>query len=164
MTGEIDKREGALMSNVRCYFVLACACLLLIGMPNIAGAQGLGTKVTLQQATATFSQKQPNGGFIFSVHQTIDGNLGLPAATLHGWAISDNVTALTRSETAVWETVTDISSSKLTFRLHNNFGAQNSLALFRISITSDNRGTFADGQEGASVTSPSTQPENVTAN
>ncbi len=93
--------------------------------------------VGLQQATATFSQTGGN----FSVTTAINGS----AADNFGWAIFPNISA----QTAVFETTTNVgfaTGSVLSFTLaqaYSNPG--HTLGRFRISVTKDDRSTFADG-------------------
>jgi VCBS repeat-containing protein len=94
--------------------------------------------VGLQNATAFHSQ----GGF--EINKIIDGNLGT------GWAndaLANNV--------AVFETVNTIGDGQtiLNFSMTSGGFGTHELGKFRISVTSDNRSTFADGvQENGDVT------------
>ena len=97
----------------------------------------------LQNGTATFSQSFVGGGGPFTPNQATDGNLG----DSNGWSIA-RVDAFggTNSETAVWETTTNLSAGNLTFTLHfNHFNPGHLLGRFRFSVTTDDRNTFADG-------------------
>ena len=67
---------------------------------------------------------------------------------LNGWAIWDgtSVDGGTTSQIAVWQTVKDVSAGPLVFTMyfeHNNPG--HLLGRFRFSVTTDDRGTYADG-------------------
>lgn len=112
--------------------------------------------VTLQNATASGSQAFGGG-----VAATIDGNLG-PG---NGWA--DDIGG-TNPNTAVWETVTNLAPSTLTFTLSNFDSGDplHTLGRFRISATTDNRSLFADGlASGGDVTANWTvlTPQSVSA-
>lgn len=101
--------------------------------------------VLLQNGTATFSQTL-NGCSptpVCSPDQAVDGD----TSDVNGWAIAtaprDDVT---KDETAVWETASDLSASNLSITmkfLHSNPG--HLLGRFRFSVTTDDRSTFADG-------------------
>ena len=108
------------------------------------GASGSGGcsngLVPLQNGTATFSSTRAE---ITSPDQAVDGNFN----SSNGWHIA-RVDAFdgTTSETAVWETATDVSPGPLVFKmhfLHDNPG--HLLGRFRFSVTTDDRSTFADG-------------------
>jgi len=119
--------------------VVTLVLTLTIGLVG----QGVANSVLLQNATATFSQGE------FEVKKAIDGVLNDD----RGWAIYPNITA----QTAVFETLTDVGFSggtELTFLMyqqHSNPG--HLLGRFRLSITTDDRNTFADGlSSGGDVT------------
>jgi len=102
----------------------------------LAAQSSVGAPVALQNATATFTQVG------FSVSQTIDGNLG-GVGVINGWAM-DGVGA----PTAVWETQINVGGpwgTTLTFNLTQNFGSSITLGRFRLSVTADDRASFADG-------------------
>ena len=105
------------------------------------------TIVGLQQPTATFSQTSDGD---FSVGRAINGTI----ADGLGWAISPQI----GPQTAVFETTSDIglsAGSLLTFTLNHAYSAwgEHTLGHFRISVTTDNRSTFADGlASGGDVT------------
>ena len=92
---------------------------------------------------ATASHSQTRDGLV--PVETIDGNFGDGASDLNGWA-SDGVEAA-----IVWETLDDITSefgtTKLTFALDQNYasGLPLKLGKFKLSATTDDRDTFADG-------------------
>ena len=97
--------------------------------------------VPLQNGTATFSQTL---NFTHSPDQAIDGIFDDSSGS---WAIAryDGFGG-TNPETAVWETVTDLSADVLTFTMYFNHGNPGHLlGRFRLSVTTDNRSTFADG-------------------
>jgi hypothetical protein len=94
-------------------------------------------RVELQQATATHSQIDPGG---FSISKVIDG-----LKDESGWAILPKVT----DQTAVFETTTDVGfpeGTLLTFTVTcTSLTNQHTIGRFRLSYTTDNRDTFADG-------------------
>ena len=109
------------------------------------------TPVQLENGTATYSQDI--GGFAYNPNMAIDGiffpNLccgfsnGWTIARIHNNDISDQYTT---DETAVWQTVQDIGPGELTFTmffLDPNPG--HLLGRFRLSVTTDDRSTYADG-------------------
>lgn len=104
--------------------------------------------VTLQNATATFSQTIVGGQ---PVSESIDGNFG----DSNGWAVATTSTVAS-SQTAVYETVADLSANQVTFTMHflsNNQAPKHLLGRFRFSWTTDDRSLFADGlQTGGDVT------------
>jgi hypothetical protein len=109
-------------------------------MLALAAPAAVGAPVTLQNATATFTQ------FQFFVSQTIDGNLGGPGA-VNGWAIADD-NGLGSPLTAVYETQSDVGGlggATLTFTLTQDFGNTFTLGRFRVSFSEDDRASFADG-------------------
>jgi len=98
--------------------------------------------VGLQNATATYSQSQ------FSVASSIDGDL----SGASGWAVNAR-----SNEIAVWETVADVglaTGTEIVFTIYHQSTAQfHNLGRFRLSYTTDDRSTFADGQSnGGDVT------------
>jgi hypothetical protein len=106
------------------------ACLVALASPSMA------VQVVLQNASATYSQ-----GYGGQVDATIDGNF----AGNNGWAIEDGDG--TNDETAVYETAVDDLLKQYTFTL-SNVSTDNPTATvgkFRISLTTDDRSTFADG-------------------
>src|SRR6266436_2461978 len=106
------------------------------------------TTVQLQQATATFSQ---TGGGSFLVATAINGTTGDGL----GWAIDPHEGV---PQTAVFETTSDVgypAGSLLTFTLTHAYDlwGGHMLGRFRISVTTDDRSTFADGlATGGNVT------------
>jgi hypothetical protein len=68
---------------------------------------------------------------------------------VNGWAIADN-NGLGNPQTVAYETQTDVGGpdgAALTFTLTQNFGSSFTLGRFRLSVTQDNRGSFADGMD-----------------
>ena len=120
-----------MQTNSRPVLVVA-ACFAAAFAPSSARA----AVVLLQNATATFSQTE------FTVGKVIDGT----DADDRGWAIAFQFGT---AQSAVFETQTDTGSaggSLLTFTLssqHTNPG--HNLGRFRLSATTDDRSTFADG-------------------
>ncbi len=106
--------------------------------------------IVLQNGTGTFSQVI--GGGPFSPSQAVDGNFGDP----NGWAIATGFDfGSTSSETAVWETLTNIPAGDLNLTMHflHLVTAESLLGRFRFSVTTDDRNTFADGlHTGGDVT------------
>ena len=103
----------------------------------------MASPVTLQQATATFSQTTFGD---FSVGQAINGT----TADNLGWAIESSPFANIPAQTAAFETATDVgfvSGSIITFTLVQTFSNPplHTLGRLRLSVTTDNRGLFADG-------------------
>ncbi len=134
--------------------------LFLCAMPITAFAG----QVTLQEGTATFSQQE--NALLYSVDSAVDGVL----SGNNGWAIQERlpVCCVTNSQTAVWETATDINTTQLSFVLHQNVTIHHMLGLFRLSVTSDDRAEFADGLNGEGIGGPdvpgANTPGDVSAN
>lgn len=107
---------------------------------GLSSSAALAIPVTLQNATATFSQDD------FFVSEASDGIVN----ATDGWALHPNETA----QVAVWETSADFTGNTLNFSLVQIFQqAQHLLGNFRLSVTSDDRSTFADGlHTGGDVT------------
>jgi len=104
--------------------------------------------VTLQQPTATFSQNF--SGVNYSISKTIDGIINDD----RGWAVAPSSSSTTiPAQTAAFETAFDVGfvpGSLITFTIlqaHANPG--HNLGRFRFSVTTDNRGLFADGLDNA---------------
>lgn len=115
-----------ILTTLGCCFAVATNCFAVA--------------VGLQNATATFSQNYVAN---FSVATAINGtaNDGL------GWAIYPQ---LGQPQTAAFETTANVGfaqGSILTFTLNHNYSAwgQHILGRFRLSATTDDRSTFADG-------------------
>ena len=124
--------------------------------------------VPLQNGTATFSQGVLGGG-PYSPEMAIDGIFftGTPCCS-NGWTIDrfpndDPTQEFTTSESAVWETLSDIGPSFLTFTMYfldPNPG--HLLGRFRLSVTTDDRSTYADGlREDGDVTANWTVLQNL---
>ncbi len=109
----------------------------------VAAPAAVGDPITLQNATATFTQD------LFLVSHTIDGKLG-GIGVINGWA------TLSSPQTAVYETQTDVggpAGAAFTFTLTQNFGSSLTLGRFRLAVTTDARTNFADGlNSGGDVT------------
>jgi hypothetical protein len=125
--------------------LLALAVLIASSSPLVAAL------VTLQNPTATFSQTS-FGGF------SVAGTLGNPTST--SWAVFDGA-GVTSSQSAVWETQSDtgfLGGTHLTMTISHTdatvgISSQPSLGRFRLSYTTDDRSTFADGlSTGGDVT------------
>ena len=109
----------------------------------------IANPVALQQATATLSQSFDSD---YSAALAINGT----TADDRGWAIAESPFTVS-AQTAAFETVSDVGflgGSIITFTLtqtHSNPG--HTLGRFRFSITTDDRGLFADGlSTGGDVT------------
>lgn len=131
----------------------ACVCALLT-----LGAVTPASAVTLTNGSATFSQLNINT--THSPDVSVGEHPGIPG-TVHGWAIArdfGNGALVTQSETAVWETTTDVDATLLAFTLGQSFGTAHTIRLFRLSYTTASRDEFADGEDGrpASVGGPNT--------
>jgi hypothetical protein len=83
------------------------------------------------------------------VARSIDGQFDTSLGS--GWAIArENTNSSTQTETAVFETASDLRESAgfmLTFKLHHLFNSpgQHNIGRFRLSATTDSRAEFADG-------------------
>lgn len=103
-----------------------------------------GTPVPLQNATATFSQSYYGD---FSVGTAINGTTW----DYLGWAIydGDDSGGVTEPQTAVFETTADIGysgGSRLEFTFQfDNWNPYHFIGRLRLSVTTDDRSTFADG-------------------
>lgn len=119
--------------------------LLLYLCVGLSVAEAL--PVPLQNATATFSQTFTDPDFLVSM--SIDGSLAAP----NGWAIAHaSAAAQTFPEAAVYETVSDLGSSTLTFKLTQTSVVNHTLGRFLLYATTDSRGNFADGlQSGGQI-------------
>jgi hypothetical protein len=94
--------------------------------------------VLLQNATADYSQPLYRP---FVVGETIDGKLGV----YNGWGVQGE---LGQSHVAVYETRNNIGfpeGSILSFTLYQNY-PEHTIGRFRLSVTTDDRNTFADGK------------------
>jgi hypothetical protein len=139
------------MRNQMCPIGLRLASLALAaGASAAAHAQCVPVPATLQQATATYSQTCGGGN---PVVRAIDNNFGT------GWAIYQNTTCgsaeFTFDQTAAFEVAGYLGESTLgePYRiaistLTGGFWGSSyihTLGLFRLSVTGDDRATFADG-------------------
>jgi hypothetical protein len=119
-------------------YVVGAACL-------VAASVASGQPLTLQNATATVSQSV--GGIPWNVSGAINGVI---IGGVDGWAIFNGGTG---PETAVFEFASNLSAPAVVLdlhQMHNNQGHM--LGCFRISFTTDDRESFADGlQSGGDV-------------
>jgi hypothetical protein len=126
-----------------------------VGLLTLAGALTplFGGPITLQNATATFSQTFSGQNFYAS--SMIDGSF--TDAVGDGWAIYDPISGMS-AQTAVFETQSDVGFATgvdFTFQLYQLYSEpyEHTVGRFRLSVTTDNRATFADGlQSGGDVT------------
>jgi len=111
---------------------LVSFCVAAVFASTVTFAQ-----VTLQNATATFSQSF-NGPW--NASEMIDGNFD----GQNGWAIFDNTTV---AQTAVFETVSDLTAGGIDIAMSQNYASfpGHYVGRFRWSYTTDSRGDFADG-------------------
>ena len=136
MTGRFTKSPWRGGFIERLSLTMLCLPMILA----VAAPAAVSAPVPLQNATSTATQPG------FSISKTIDGNLGGPGV-VNGWAIHDLIADI-NAETAVYETQTDIGGpggAAFTFTLTQNFGSSITVGRFRLSITQDERGSFADG-------------------
>jgi hypothetical protein len=127
---------------------------LFVFVVVVAGSN-VAQAVVLTNATATYSQSFLTSNYLVS--QSIDGiTLGR-----NGWAVGQNTSnpALAAfAETAAFETLSNPaggSGAYMTFTLTQNFAEVpgHTIGRFRLSVTGDDRTTFADGlQSGGDVT------------
>ena len=126
---------------------------MLFGFANVSPAAAVGpiVSVTLQEGTATYSQSYTCCAL--PVDQAVDGIIIYGVgnlSNLNGWGIHP---AVGQNHTAVWETSSDINATQLDFNLYQLWGGAHNLGHFRLSYTTDDRSTFADGlNEGGDVT------------
>ena len=122
---------------------------MLVSFANVSPAGAATTTVTFQEGTATFSQDYPCCAL--PVDQAVDGYIGVPVnGVLNGWAIHPGVG---QDQIAVWETTSDVNASQLDFTLYQYWGGTHNFGRFRLSYTTDDRSTFADGlNSGGDVT------------
>lgn len=114
-----------------------------------APTPGVAVPITLQQATATLSQNNDAGPWL--VQRAIDGDY---ATGMHsGWGVAEGSgSAITNPQTAAFETAADVGflgGTALTFELHHLFVwfSPHNTGRFRISATTADRDTFADGMQ-----------------
>lgn len=123
--------------------------LVSLGLAGlVAAGPASAASVGLQQATATFSQTS------FPVGQAIDGLLPT-ISSYNGWAIHPDE----GNQTAAFESAADTPAfaggTALTFTLNHTFfnplstpspgPSEHALGRFRLSVTTGDRSTFADG-------------------
>ena len=114
----------------------------IVGSANLLFSQGASAAlVSLQQATAQATQ----GGF--NVASVINNVYPTNDAGGVGWA--DDIGGTTPSNIAVFETTTDLAlsapSNTLRFNLFAGGFSNHTVGSYRISYTSDDRSTFANG-------------------
>jgi hypothetical protein len=127
------------MNKVRNFGVFVLLAMIF-SFANVSPVGAATTPVTLQEGTATWSQSIGSYFVDYVVDGIINGS---------GWAISPYEGT---DQIAVFETSTDIDAVKLDFELHNGPNSHN-LGRFRLSYTTDDRSTFADGLDsGGDVT------------
>jgi hypothetical protein len=118
------------------------ALAVLVSLSPLAAAM----PVPLMNGTATFSQG-PYGGGPYVPDMAIDGifHTGNPCCS-NGWTIYRIPGDFATDETAVWETVPDLGPGLLTFTMYFlDPNAGHLLGRFRLSVTADDRSTYADG-------------------
>jgi len=108
-----------------------------------------GERIALQKPTATFSQTV---AYNFSVTRLIDGVLD----DNRGWAILQNNGTVSAQTAALQTTVNTPQYSggtRLTFVLTQNYNLTGAHAIgrFRLSVTTSDRTSFADGNDGATT-------------
>jgi hypothetical protein len=116
--------------------VRACVFVVIAAGGSAMVGVAKANPVPLQNASATFSQTF-DGGYLAS--EMLDGFFG-PG---NGWAVFNG--GVTSAQTAVMETVTDLTAPAVQFDLHQFHGTNHTLGRFRFSVTTDDRATFADG-------------------
>ena len=109
--------------------------ILSVGASALLSSSAYAGFVGLQSGTATFSQSS------FSPDEAADGVF---STAVNGWAIADAI-GNTANQTAVWETSSNVGAGQLTFELHFGGTSLHMLGRFRVSVTADDRTTFADG-------------------
>lgn len=123
---------------------VALVCAACFSIP-FAVTSRAADSVVLQSGTASFSQTLL--GVTFSPDQVHDGSF----AEFNGWAVLEaNTLDGAHGQSAVWETQSDVPPGRLTFTLHFLLGppyAQHLLGRFRLSVTTADRSTFADGND-----------------
>ncbi len=131
-------KSGSIVFSMK---LLSVAVLLFaVELVISSGFGAAATSVSLQSPTATFSQSNVGD---FGIRKTIDGLLN----DNYGWAIQGAI----GNQTAAFETSQNIGytqGSLLTFSLIQNanwFEIVHTVGRFRLSVTTDDRSTFADG-------------------
>jgi len=144
-------------------FVSAMSALVVFGDSVLGLTTARAQQVALQNATATFSQGALGGG-PYSPARAIDGLFDQNGWTIDHFPNNDPTQEFTRDETAVFETVSDVGPSILTFTMHFlTVNPGHLIGRFRLSATMDDRSTFADGlREGGDVTANWTVLNNPT--
>jgi hypothetical protein len=142
------------------FFALLIAFMLL-GLPKAEAAP-----ITLQNATATYSESTATGGSDFPISQAIDGTLSGSSC----WAIFNTDAATTvANQTAVFETATNLGNGAggtFEIKMIQDTADRHLIGKFRISVTTDDRNTFADAlSSGGNVTATWTvlTPTSVTS-
>ena len=116
--------------------------LVLLVVVLVTSNAMASTVVMLHDAAATFSQTS------FDVSTAIDG-LTPTGVAFNGWAISPETG---EDQTAVFQTVTPsviAANDLLTFNLLQNFPGSENLGDFRLSVTTDPVGGWADGLDSS---------------
>ena len=136
-------QQNAMASSVSALVRFICSIVFIatgIGL-NFVSAQ----VIQLQNGTATLSQVSLDC-IDCSPNSAIDGQFFDANGQVNGWSIAAPPRLLDAfSETAVWETGIDVSPNRLVFQLCFNHGNPGHLlGCFRISVTTDDRSTFAD--------------------
>lgn len=130
--------------------MFALRLVLIIVLSTATSTAAWAGPVGLQNASATFSQTF--NGIPFLVSQSLDG---ITNGQNNGWAIYDHTQtdgSQTDPQTAVYETVADLTSPAIDIKMTQNHGTAHLLGRFRFSATTDDRGDFADGlQTGGDV-------------
>jgi hypothetical protein len=125
---------------------VAIAVSVVFSVPTGSSA----APISFQNGTATFSQACSGG---FTPDASVNGN---NASFDRGWALAKTCGGPiddTDPHTAVWETTSNVTAAQLQFGLFQLFGGSHLIGRFRLSVTSDDRSTFADGLDtGGDVT------------
>ncbi len=130
------------MRTHRLEFAIGLTVLGLGCTPTLWAAQ-----IGLQSATATYSQVNSSDPGLWDPVKTIDGRT---SGAFTSWAVNRG-TGPNHEETIVWETTADLTldgGTILRFSLHHQDwvpSAGHNLGRFRLSYTTDDRATFADG-------------------
>lgn len=111
-----------------------------MGSLATGGATALAGVLALQNPTATLSQTDG----AWPVSRLING---IVSDSSDGWAIFDWSSFTATAQTAAMETVSDLTlapSERLRFTLYQDYRGF-TVGRFRLSVTADDRSTFADG-------------------
>lgn len=134
--------------------ITSALAVLIVGMGEVPDSNA--AIVDLQNATATYSQINPDFPGLWSASKTIDGTR---SGAFTSWAIARCEgspvcgNTHTKPETIVWETKHDLTvnaTTPLEFKLyHGDFvpSPDHNLGRFRLSYTRDDRSLFADGMD-----------------